>query len=241
MQAFLRCPLLSILDAPDAEPVVNWLKELIAGKFAYVILLTGEGLRRLIGFADRAGLRRNDHCFDEDEGYHTRPKAGSGALKELGLSPTKIASAPTTEGVIDTLKTETLCGSTIGVQLYSESNRPLTDFITSVRGNFRTVQPYYYAPSADAERVSDMIRKMAEGQIAAIVFTSSPQVDRVYEVAVEQHLELELRQGLERTKVAAVGPIVAETLRAKGGRVDITPDQGFVMKNLVQYIRRAFA
>ncbi len=163
------------------------------------------------------------------------------ALKELGLSPTKIASAPTTEGVIDTLKTETLCGSTIGVQLYSESNRPLTDFITSVRGNFRTVQPYYYAPSADAERVSDMIRKMAEGQIAAIVFTSSPQVDRVYEVAVEQHLELELRQGLERTKVAAVGPIVAETLRAKGGRVDITPDQGFVMKNLVQYIRRAFA
>ncbi len=51
--SILRCPLLSILDAPDAEPVVNWLKELIAGKFAYVILLTGEGLRRLIGFADR--------------------------------------------------------------------------------------------------------------------------------------------------------------------------------------------
>src|SRR5215472_6133903 len=53
----LRCPLLSILDAPDPEPVVAWLRELVAGRFGYVVLLTGEGLRRLLGFAERAGLR----------------------------------------------------------------------------------------------------------------------------------------------------------------------------------------
>ena len=124
---------------------------------------------------------------------------------------------------------------------YSESNPPLTDFLASAGAISRPVQPYYYAPLADAERVSDMIRKMAEGQIAVVVFTSSPQVDRVYEVAMEQHLEPELLRGLERTKTAAVGPIVAEKLREKGSRVDITPEQGFVMKNLVQYIKRAFA
>ena len=53
----LRCPMVSILDAPDPAPVVAWLRELISGRFAYVILLTGEGVRRLLGFADRVNLR----------------------------------------------------------------------------------------------------------------------------------------------------------------------------------------
>src|SRR5438874_7437563 len=53
----LRCPLVSILDAPDPAPVLAWLENLIAGKFDYVLLFTGEGLRRLLGFAERAGLR----------------------------------------------------------------------------------------------------------------------------------------------------------------------------------------
>ena len=43
----LRCPLLSILDAPDAGPVVAWVRDLIADRFAFVVLLTGEGVRRL--------------------------------------------------------------------------------------------------------------------------------------------------------------------------------------------------
>ena len=41
----LRCPMLSILDAPEAEPVVDWLKGLIADRFQWLVLLTGEGLR----------------------------------------------------------------------------------------------------------------------------------------------------------------------------------------------------
>jgi uroporphyrinogen-III synthase len=71
------------------------------------------------------------------------------------------------------------------------------------------------------------------------VFTSSPQVDRLFEVAHERGLEALLRQGLERTRVAAVGPVVAENLRQRGAPVHICPEQGFVMKNLVRLIERA--
>src|SRR4051812_7809518 len=53
----LRCPLVNILDAPDPAPVIAWLRELVSGRFAYVILMTGEGVRRLLGFAERVGLR----------------------------------------------------------------------------------------------------------------------------------------------------------------------------------------
>ena len=48
-----RCPLVAILDAPDAEPVNEWLLKLASGEFHDVVLFTGEGLRRLRGFAER--------------------------------------------------------------------------------------------------------------------------------------------------------------------------------------------
>jgi uroporphyrinogen-III synthase len=104
----------------------------------------------------------------------------------------------------------------------------------------RPVMPYVYAPAADADRVADLIARLARGEVDVLVFTSSPQADRLFEVAAARGLAADLRQGLSRTRVAAVGPVLAESLRQKGARADICPEQGFVMKNLVQQIKRAF-
>src|ERR1700733_5272826 len=53
----LRCPMLSILDAPDDAPVLRWLDELQGDRFGWVILLTGEGMRRLLTCAGRHNRR----------------------------------------------------------------------------------------------------------------------------------------------------------------------------------------
>ena len=45
----LRCPLVAIRDAPDPAPVLAWIRKFTAGACADLILLTGEGLRRLLG------------------------------------------------------------------------------------------------------------------------------------------------------------------------------------------------
>src|SRR5262245_24287757 len=235
----VRCPMLSILDAPDAKPVAAWLGELAAGRFGYVILLTGEGLRRLLGFAERAGLRDAVVAALAATRTITRGPKPARALKEIGLSPTRTAPAPTTDGIIAALRTEPLRGQTVGVQLYSPSNPPLTDFLTQAGATVRTVLPYVYAPAADSEKVAALIAQLAAGRIDCVVFTSSPQVDRLYEVAAERNLSEFLKEGLTRTRVAAVGPIVADNLRGRGAPVHICPEQGFVMKNLVQLIKRA--
>ena len=52
----LRCPLVAIADAPDATPVLAWLRRFLDAPPDDLVLMTGEGLRRLHGFADRAGL-----------------------------------------------------------------------------------------------------------------------------------------------------------------------------------------
>ncbi len=110
---------------------MGWLDELTDGKFAYLILLTGEGLRRLLGFADRDHRREPVIAALGKTKIITRGPKPVQALKEIGLLPYKIAAAPTTEGVIRTLQHETLQDAHVGVQLYSESNQALTDGLTS--------------------------------------------------------------------------------------------------------------
>jgi uroporphyrinogen-III synthase len=231
--------MVSILDAPDAEPVLAWLRELTAGRFDYVILMTGEALRRLLGFAERAGQREAVIAALGRTRTVTRGPKPVRALKEVGLNPTLVAEAPTTEGVIARLRPEPLHGKRVGLTLYGAPNPALVQFLEDAEATVRTVLPYVYAPAADAERVAQLIDRLAGGEIAVMVFTSSPQVDRLYEVAAERGLEAALLQGLKRSRVAAVGPVVAENLRLKGARVDICPEQGFVMKNLVLHIARA--
>lgn len=234
----LRCPLVNILDPPDDGPVLAWLHALLAHHFSLVILLTGEGLRRLLACADRHGLHAQVIEALGRTRTVTRGPKPVRALKEVGLAPALIAQNPTTEGVIATLAAEALQGQTVGVQLYSDSNPPLTEFLASAGATVLTVQPYFYAPAADADRIADLMSQMDAGTVDAIVFTSSPQIDRLFEVANERGCHELLMRGLRKTKIAAVGPIVAATLQKHDLPVDICPEQGFVMKNLVQLIKR---
>ncbi len=235
----LRIPMVGIIDVPDPKPVIDWLRRLITGEFTYVVIMTGEGVRRLLSVAESAGLR--DATIAALAGTKTviRGPKPAAALREIDVKPTIVASAPTTEGLIVTMAKESLAGVSVGVVLHGVENPPLVAALEAANASVATVQPYVYTPSADAEKVADLIQKMAAGSVDSFVVTSSPQVDRLFEVAQERGLEAELKAGLARTRIAAVGPIAALSLEKHGVKVDICPDQGFVMKKLVQLLARS--
>jgi len=52
----IPCPMIAIRDAPDAGPVEAWLRWFVKGTCDDLVLMTGEGLRRLLGFARRTDL-----------------------------------------------------------------------------------------------------------------------------------------------------------------------------------------
>jgi uroporphyrinogen-III synthase len=235
----LRYPMVSILDNPAAGPVLDWLHSLCADRFAYVILMTGEAVRRLLGFAEREGSRDAMIAALGRMCTVTRGPKPVQALKEIGIAPTMVAAMPTTEGVIVALRKVALTGQTVGVTLYGEPNAVLVGFLQEAGATVQTVMPYVFAPAADGERVVELIHRLEQGEIDVLVFTSSPQVDRLFEVAAERGLEPAMRRGLARTRVAAVGPVLSEHLRQRGVEPAICPEQGFVMKNLVQHIKRA--
>jgi uroporphyrinogen-III synthase len=234
----LRYPLLSILDNPDAAPVLAWLRDLVAGRFSLVILMTGEAVRRLVGFAEREGLRDAMIAAMAKTRTLTRGPKPVRALKELSIEPTLIAKMPTTDGIITTLKQESLRGQTVGLTLYGEPNPTLVSYLEEAGATPRPVMPYVLAPHADAERVAELITRLERGEVNVLLFTSSSQVERLFEVAKDRTLESSLCAGLERTRIAAVGPVLVETLKEHGTRTDISPGQGWQMKNLVQTIKR---
>lgn len=234
----LRVPLVAILDAEDRGAVVAWLRDLVAGRFAYVVFMTGEGVRRLVSAAEVAGLRDDVVAALGRAKTVTRGPKPVQALRELGLTPHAVADAPTTDGLIATLAREPLAGQTVGVQFHGHDNPPLVEAIEKAGATAVPVRPYRYEPAADAHQVADLIGRMATGTVDVLVITSSPQADRLFEVAAERDLTDVLRAGLKRTTVAAVGPIAAETLVKHGVKVDICPDKGWVMKKLVQVVAR---
>src|SRR4051812_16549758 len=93
----LRYPLLAILDPPDPAPVLAWLRDLGADRFAYVVLFTGEGVRHLLGFAERDGKRDEFVAALGRTRTVLRGPKPVKALKEIGLTPYRVADAPTTE------------------------------------------------------------------------------------------------------------------------------------------------
>ena len=70
--------MVSILDAPDAGPVRAWLDDLAAGRFDLLVLMTGEAVRRLVGFAERGGAKEVGRRPRPDPDRHPRPQTGPG-------------------------------------------------------------------------------------------------------------------------------------------------------------------
>jgi uroporphyrinogen-III synthase len=96
------------------------------------------------------------------------------------------------------------------------------------------VLPYVYdAQAADANIVT-AIDEMAQGRIDAIALTSSGQVRRLVAVARAHGCEGRLREGLKRTPIASVGPVVSDELKSHGLHTDIYPaNDAFFMKPLI--------
>jgi uroporphyrinogen-III synthase len=236
----LRCPMVAILDLEDPAAALDWLRRLVAGGFDDLVLLTGEGLRRLLGLARRAGIDASVIAALGRLRTVVRGPKPVRALREIGLAPGLAAQAPTTEGVIATLTGEKLAGRRVGVQLYpGNPNDLLLDFLRGAGAIPDPVLPYRYASDAETGKVREIIAAMAAGSVDLIAFTSSPQLRRLADVARESHLEDALKQGLARTKIAAVGPVVAEAITALGGTVAIMPEGNFHMKPLVNAIGAA--
>ena len=235
----VRCPLVGIRDVADPGPVVAWLERFVATPPDDLILFTGEGVQRLHRLAVARGLADGFVAGMAQTRTVVRGPKPARRLRELGVTPDLAAAPPTMAGIVASLEPDDLAGRRVAVQLYPEAPRDLIDFLRRRGAAADPVLPYEYASAADDGRVLDTIAAMAAGTVDLVTFTSSPQLRRLRQVARTHGREATLVEGLAKTRIAAVGPVVAAAVAAAGGTVAIAPPDNFHMRPMVNAIAAA--
>lgn len=231
----LQCPMFIIQDAPDPAPINAWLQRFTAQPFDDLVLMTGEGLRRLLKLAR---LIEVEPAFIAALGktrkFARGPKPGR-ALRAVGLQPQATTEKPTSEGIAEMLAKLDLRGHRVGLQLYPDKDHSkLIAAITAQGADVDWVVPYVYDGQAADANIVSAIDEMANGRIDAIALTSSGQVRRLLEVAKAHGLGQRLRVALQGTPIASVGPVVSNELQLNGLRADIFPaNEAYFMKPLI--------
>jgi uroporphyrinogen-III synthase len=239
----LQCPMFAIHDAPDAAPVEAWIRRSIDRPLDDLVLMTGEGLRRLVKVARRIGLERDFvAALAAPRKFARGPKPGK-ALREIGLEPQQTTEKPTSEGVADLLSHAGLAGHRVGLQLYPDKDHSvLVGAITAQGAVVDAVLPYVYDAQAAEANIVTAIEQMAQGRVDAIALTSSGQVRRLFEVAQAHGCDIRLREGLTRTRIASIGPVVSEELASRGLHADILPaNEAWFMKPLISAMAAVLA
>jgi uroporphyrinogen-III synthase len=231
----VQCPMFAIHDAPDSAPVEAWIRRFVEKPFDDLVLMTGEGLRRLMKVARRINLEQDFiGAIGQARKFVRGPKPGR-ALREIGLEPQMTTERPTSEGIAEMLARIDLKAHRVGLQLYPDKDHgALIGAITAQGAKVDTVTPYVYDAQAADTNIVTAIDEMAQGHIDAIALTNLGQVRRLIEVARAQGLEARLREGLSKTPIASVGPAVSDELKSHGLRTDIYPaNDAFFMKPLI--------
>jgi uroporphyrinogen-III synthase len=237
----LQCPMFTIHDAPDPAPVEAWIGRFIDRPCDDLVLMTGEGLRRLMKVARRINVEQAFiSALGKAQKFARGPKPGR-ALREIGLEPQVTTEKPTSEGIAEMLSRLDLKGHRVGLQLYPDKDHSvLTGAIMAQGAEVDTVLPYVYDAQAADANIVVAIDEMALARVDAIALTSSGQVRRLVDVARAHGCEARLREGLARTPIASVGPVVSGELESHGLRTDIYPaNDAFFMKPLISAMAAA--
>jgi len=233
--ATIRCPLVRILPLSNTQAAENWIAHCIAGDFDDLVLLTGEGLRHLLQIS---GPRRQEFllAIGKMRKIVRGPKPVR-VLREISLMADVSAPRPISDGVLDVYASENIMGRRIALQLYpGDGARGLVEALEQRGAIVATVTPYAYASAADTAQVQEAIAALLHGKISLVAFTATPQIERLLAVANEAGEGTALCDALRKTPIAAVGPVVEESLRRHGLTAALSPGASFHMKPLVRAI-----
>jgi len=239
----VQCPMFTIQDAPDPAPVEAWIRRAIDKPFDDLVLMTGEGLRRIMKLARARGLDQAlVAALAKSRKFARGPKPGK-ALREISLEAQHSTEKPTTEGVIEMLGKLDLKGHRLGLQLYPDKDHSaLTGALAAQGAEVDTVLPYAYDSKAADTNIVAAINDMAEGRIDSVALTNLGQVRRLFEAAKAHGSEAKLRAGFERTLIASVGPAVSGELAAHGLRTDVSPvEDHYFMRPLISAMAAALS
>ncbi len=220
---------------------IQIVKDMIAGKFPIVILLTGVGTEALFDVARSQGAYES---LIEVLGKTTiviRGPKPAAVLSKVGLRYAVRAPEPNTwrELIAEIDKSGIVIqGQAVAVQEYGLPNSRMYAELEK-RGAIVTPVPVYrWALPEDTTPLETALRAAAAGNVDILLFTSANQVSSVLAVAEKQGDLPAIRAVIEqRTQVASIGPTCTEALIENGFPVNFEaspPKMGQLVRGSIE-------
>lgn len=230
------------VPAASNADAVKFVSELLEGKFATVIFLTGVGMRALAKTAETVCPREK---FVEALGRTAVVARGPkpvAALRELGVPIAALVPEPNTWRELLALLDERadsipLRGCRVAVQEYGVPSPELVAGLTERGAEVHSVHVYDWALPEDTEPLRAAVQALLAGEVAILIATSAVQVRHLFQIAREMNVEDELARALARAVVASIGPVTSAELVRHGVAVDMEPSHpkmGFLVKEAAE-------
>jgi len=113
----------------------------------------------------------------------------------------------------------------IAVQEYGRPNLEMNAALEALGATVSPFALYRWELPEDIEPLREAARRLARNEVDVAVFTSSIQLDHLFEIARDLGIESEVREALsKRVAIASVGPVMTAALIANGLPPDIIPN-----------------
>jgi uroporphyrinogen-III synthase len=211
------CPLVRETPVEEAGNARRFMELCESTKVDFIVFYTGVGVEFLLRAVNKPEVLARSKIIARG------PKAVN-ALRKFGVQGEITAETPTTEGILKTLSREDLHGKSVLVQLYGQNNHEIQSALESMGAQVTGLSLYRYAQASNTETIAELLRKILNGEVDAITFTSGPQARFLLDAAPQEREAL-LKQLKERVVVVSIGEVTSRALRETGIEPRIVPKE----------------
>jgi uroporphyrinogen-III synthase len=207
----------------DHREALEFVHRLHAGDFDLVVCMTGAGLAFLRDLATAASSLEKLSAGLRNVCIVARGPKPVPILRELGARAQIVVPEPNTwKEVVDAVASRP--ERRVAVQEYGRPNLEMTAALESLGAQVACFAIYRWDLPADLDPLREAARRLAAREIDVVLFTSSIQLDHLFQIAEQQGIAAEVQSALNGyTAVASVGPIMTDALVAAGLPADIIP------------------
>jgi uroporphyrinogen-III synthase len=215
-----HAPALAELPDLDAAAIERLVHALETERPKLAIFQTGVGTRALFDTTDRLGITPAFLSILDKSIIAVRGPKPTGALRARKVRIDRSAAEPfTTHEILQVIDDVDVAGARVIVQRYGSANAELDSALEARGASVVEIPTYRWSLPQDTKPLADLIARLERREMDAAVFTNAEQVRNLFLVAGRLGKADALRQGLNATLVASIGPVASAALREE--RVEI--------------------
>lgn len=215
-----HAPALAELPDLDSAAIAAFVGSLEARPAKLFVFQTGVGTRALFAATDSLSLTEKFNSFLKSMTVAVRGPKPAGALRQRGVHIDRSAADPyTTRELLECIKDVPVKGERVIVQRHGSANSELDAALEARGAEVLEIPTYRWSLPPDTTRLADLVERLARGEMDAVLFTNAEQVRNLF--LVSKKMNKDVKDALNRTLVASIGPVASAALREAGVKVGV--------------------